>query len=292
MKKTRIVITAVLFLLMISNGFAGQWRRGIYITQNTVENGRNFSALIKQAKRNGVNTLIVDLQRVTPTYKKNIRFVRENGLLHIARIVVFPKGGTDAQVLSQSYWEKKYQLVDAAIKLGAQEIQLDYIRYNGKQRPSDQNARNIYRVIKWFKTKLKARNIPLQIDVFGITGYVDAVYIGQNLRLFAPSVDAICPMVYPSHYDPYIQHARTPYATVLGTLLSINDQFSGKIPFKVYPFIELYNYRYPLSQLGKLRYIYQQIKAIQDDHANGWFAWSPNNKYQNLFQVMQQQKLK
>jgi hypothetical protein len=288
----KVLMIVIVGLVISSSAIASQWVKGIYLTQSTVENKRSLSSLIKKSKKYGINTFVIDVNRKSSAYRRNIVLVRENKIKYVARIVVFPHGGTSAQVLSKKYWQKKYKLVEIALQLGAQEIQLDYIRYSSSRRASSQNARNIYEVIKWFKAKLKEKNIPLQVDVFGITGFYDALHIGQNLRLFADSVDAICPMVYPSHYEPYRKHAKTPYATVLSTLQSLHAQFNDNRPFKVYPFIELYNYRYPLSRKAKLNYIYQQIRAVEDNHANGWYAWSPTNKYNNLFRVLQMYNLK
>jgi hypothetical protein len=69
-------------------------------------------------------------------------------------------------------------------------------------------------------------------------------------------------------------------------LRSLQALFDGYIPFKIYAYIELSNYRYPLSPSAKLRYISEQIRATEDSYIDGWYAWSPNNKYENLFAVL------
>jgi hypothetical protein len=200
--------------------------------------------------------------------------------------VVFPEGGTNAVVLSPAYWKKRYSLVQQAIHLGAKEIQLDYIRYDTSQPPSARNAENIHRVIKWFKDKLDAQNIPLQIDVFGVAAFGESYYIGQSLPLFADSVDAVCPMLYPSHFEPYQKYAKTPYFAVHSALKALQAQFYGHVPFKVYPYIEVYNYRYPLSQAEKIEYIEKEILAVEDSKVDGFYVWNIHNDYNNLFYVL------
>ncbi len=122
--------------------------------------------------------------------------------------------------------QKKYALVKHAVDLGASEIQLDYIRYNTKQKPSAENAKDIHTSFNGIKIKLDSQNIPLQIDVFGISSFGESKYIGQNIKLFSESVDAICPMVYPSHYTPFKKHFEQPYNTVYDSLVSLKKHLT------------------------------------------------------------------
>lgn len=267
-----------------------RWVQGIYLTQATAESKERVEELIEDAQHVGINTFVIDLERkVTKHYRDNIALINKSGIAYVARIVMFPAdGGTRGQVLSPRYWEKKYQLAEEAINLGAKEIQLDYLRYTTKQPRSAQNARDIYQIIKWFNERLDEQNIPLQIDVFGVATFGESAYIGQNLKLFADSVDAMCPMVYPSHYEPYLKYAKIPYEIISYSLNSLRAQFDGKIPFKVYPYIETYNYRYRMSQPEKVKYIKAQLAAVEDSDVDGWLVWNPHNDYDNLFIALQE----
>lgn len=290
MNKIKGLFVFLLFLLSL-NSATFAMVKGIYINQATMENPSYVKYLIGRAKKVGIHAFIVDLERTTPTYEKNIRLIKENNIDYIARIIIFPNnGGTSAIVRSQAYWEKRYKLAEKALHLGANQIQLDYIRYNPKQGASDKNAQDIFKIISWFKSKV---GVPLQVDVFGVASFGPSKYIGQDIVLFSKGVDAICPMVYPSHYEPYKVHAVTPYETVYHSLASIKKQFNNKpLPFKLIPYIELSNYRYPLSREKKLNYIYAQIQAAENANADGWYVWSPQNYYDNLFQVLETRKVK
>jgi hypothetical protein len=79
---------------------------------------------------------------------------------------------------------------------------------------------------------------------------------------------------------------------VYDSLISIREQFDNNLPVKLYPYIELSNYHYPLAHDKKLKYIYAQIQAVQDAGADGWYAWSPNNKYDSLFSVLESYPVK
>lgn len=287
-KNTIISVALVVTLFFSSSGaMAKTLIKGIYINQSTAENAAYFSSLLNQAKKVGINTFVVDLERSNKNYVKNINLLKDSGIKYVARIVIFPGGGDDSQVKNKAYWEKRYQLVDEAIRLGASEIQLDYIRYTHKRAASPQNSKDVHEVIKWFKSKVAKHNVPLQIDVFGIASFGESKHIGQNLVLFSNTVDAMNPMVYPSHFEPYKVHAKQPYKTVYDALTSIKKQFNNQpLNFKLVPYIELSNYRYPLSKPQKLQYIKDQIRASEDANADGWYFWSAGNLYNNLFEIL------
>jgi len=283
---------SLFFLTTIAQATANQAPvRGIYITQYMFENTAFLNHLIAGAKRAGVNTFVIDMEKPSKRYRDNLALVKENNIRYVARIIMFPGGGTKAQIENPAVWQKKYALVKQAVDWGASQIQLDYIRYNTKQKPSANNAKNVLTIISWYKNKLSGQNIPLQVDVFGIASFGESKYIGQNVQLFSQSVDAICPMVYPSHYVPFPEHFKKPYDTVYSSLKSIKKQFGGDdMPIKMYAYIELSNYHFPMSHPKTLEYIKAQLKAVQDAGGDGWYAWSPHNRYDNLFNVLASQK--
>jgi hypothetical protein len=267
---------------------AGLSKKGIYLTQNTAMNSKNIDHLIKKSKEVGINTFVIDLNSPpNKIYQNNIQKIKQAGIRYVARVVVFPDGGYPEQVRSLSYWQKRYKLVKAAIDTGANEIQLDYIRYNSKMPANKQNSKDVTAVIKWFKQQVAKHNIPMQVDVFGETSYKESINIGQNLKLIGPEVDAVCPMTYPSHYEPFKKYATQPYKIVHYSLTKLKEQFKNNEPsFKVYPYFELYNYRYPMNYNQKKGYIDAQLRAIEDAKADGWFAWNPHNNYDILFDVL------
>jgi hypothetical protein len=284
----KIIFTLVLinFLSILPMSLAQAGVKGIYLTQYSLENTKFLNYLIQNAKTAGVDTFIVDLESISSKYAKNIQLLKENNIHYVARIVMFPGGGTPAQVDNPDYWQRKYKLVQQAISLGAKSIQLDYIRYNTAQKPSSENAKRILNIIQWYKNKISNQNVLLEVDVFGIASFGESKYIGQNIKLFSQSIDAVCPMVYPSHYVPFAYHFKKPYDTIFNSLTSIQGQFDGKMPIKMYAYIELSNYHYPMSHEKTLEYIKAQISAVEDAGADGWYAWSPHNRYDNLFKVL------
>lgn len=287
-----LTLLSVLLFLFSQLAMAG-FTKGIYVTQPNFEDDRFLEYLIENAKKTGIDTFIVDLERISKHYQNNVALLKQNNIQYIARIIIFPGGGSAEHVASEKFWQRKYPLVEAAIKYGATQVQLDYIRYDTKQGPSSQHAINIHKIIQWYKHQVARQSVPLQIDVFGIASFGEEKNIGQNIKLFSQSVDTICPMVYPSHFEPFRKHAVTPYETIYDSLKAIHAQFDNQpLPFKLIPYIELSNYRYPLSREKKLDYIHSQIKAAEKAGADGWYAWSPHNKYDNLFRVLETRQVK
>ncbi len=271
-------------LLFISPVFAID--KGIYINAGTANNSKYLDQLIRQSKAVGINTFIIDAQSMGKTYARNVERVKASGIKYVARVVVFPSGGTPSKVQSTTYWANIYTSVQRAINLGADEIQLDYIRYNTKQKPLSKNAQDVLAVIKYFKNKVKKHGVPLQVAVFGETSFGPSKRIGQDIKLYDGVIDVLCPMTYPSHYEPFRQHAQSPYGTVYKSLQGIKAQYHQKVPFKVHTYIELSNYRVKMPWSQKIKYINAQIKATKDANIGGWYAWSPNNHYKILFETL------
>lgn len=260
--------------------------RGIYINQKTLGDTQYLNYLIQESKKVGINTFVIDYTEHSQHYASNYALVKQNNIRFVARIVIFPGGGTPDQVKSEAYWNKRYQLAEQAINLGADAIQLDYIRYRSSQHPSISNIEDIYNVIKWFKTNLAAKNTPLEIDVFGIASFGRSLWIGQDIKVFGNAVDGMCPMVYPSHYQPFDVNSKRPYFIIYLSLKKFAQQFNGYMPFKLHPYIEMTNYHLKQTNLEKQVYIAEELRAIADSNTNGWYAWSANNYYDNLFKVL------
>jgi hypothetical protein len=259
--------------------------QGIYLQQNTVQSPKRLERIIDNSVDVGVDTLVVDLWSRQNNYKKGIARIQERGLKYIPRITMFENGGNHEQVNNREFWEDRWKLAQYALDLGAKDVQLDYIRYSSKTAASPQNALDVREVLRFFKKRINERGGRLQIDVFGEVGYGPSMHIGQDMSLFASEIDAVCPMVYPSHYEPFEEHAQKPYDTVHSSLVGIQKQM-GEAKVPVFAYIELFNYRYKLTTEQRVAYIREQLRAVREAHAEGWIAWSAGNRYDILFDVL------
>jgi hypothetical protein len=289
-----VVLLSVLFFFrapsasaadVVAPATTGFKTQGIYLQQYTAQAPKRLERLIDNSLDVGVNTFVVDLWSQQKSYRKGIEHIQERGLRYVPRIVMFADGGNHEQVHSREVWEDRMKLAQYAMDMGAKEIQLDYIRYSSKTAPSPQNALDVREVLRFFKKKINERGAQLQIDVFGEVGYGPSVHIGQDMGLFAPTVDAVCPMVYPSHYQPYEEHVNQPFETVHSSLMGIRRQI-GDSPVSVFAYIELFNHRFKLTTEQRVDYIREQLRAVREANAQGWIAWSAGNHYDILFDVM------
>ncbi|OGO93874.1 MAG: hypothetical protein A3F10_04950 [Coxiella sp. RIFCSPHIGHO2_12_FULL_42_15] len=284
--KARALFFVLFFVMMPSGALAGV--RGIYITQPTLENSRTIKYLIGAARAAGIDTFVIDYWGTNKYTQRNLQWVRDAGLHYVARIVMFPHGGLPEQIESSRYLAKKDKLIMQAVALGAERIQLDYIRYRHTHHQSPKNVHIIFNIIKHVREKLQGTGVKLEVDVFGEAASMESKAIGQDVRVFASAVNGICPMVYPSHYFPYVYHATRPYQTVYKSLTDLRSRIKEYPDVNIIAYIELYNLRFPLGRDSKVKYILDEMRAVRDARANGWYAWSATNKYRLLFNILEE----
>lgn len=270
----------------ISRSEASLAIRGIYVQQGTAQDEKKLHGLIDQAKAAGVNTFVVDLWRPSRDYPKAIEAIQRAGLRFVPRITLFPDGASPEQVDDRRLLERRWRLIDHALELGAKDIQLDYIRFSSRNAPSAENASKILGVIRFFRQRIHERGAALQIDIFGEVSYAPSIRIGQDMRLFAAEIDAVCPMLYPSHFEPYRETAKAPYETVNAAILALERQTKHH-PIPIYPFIEHFNYRYRMTEAERAAYFEAQLEAVLNSSAQGFYVWSVGNHYEIPFAVLQ-----
>ncbi len=260
--------------------------RGLYVSGVTVDEGERLEPIARRAEQVGIRTLVVDLWRPSDNYARAIRKLQDRGFLYVPRIVVFPSGGTEAQVRSHYYWELKWKLVEYTLGLGGEWVQLDYIRYHPSVGPRRQNALDIREVIRFFRKRVHEHGARLQVDVFGEVAKRPSLRIGQDLSLFAPEIDGVCPMTYPSHFKPYDSAWKQPYETVYEALAAAKRQIDSH-SLRMDPYIEMFHYKHPMPEPDRAEYIRAQMRAVNLAGADGWYAWSATNRYELLFDILE-----
>jgi hypothetical protein len=261
--------------------------RGIYLQRNTVQQPRRLKRLIERSLKLGINTFVVDVSGRSPKYEEAIKTIQDAGLTYVPRVAMFPDGARNESVLrDQKLLEHRWGLVDYALSLGAKDIQLDYIRFTHHNVDSPENATKVLEVIQLFRQRIEQRGGRLQIDIFGEVAYAPSTHIGQDIARFAPALNAVCPMLYPSHFEPHEKTAKEPYRTVFGALNALDRQIQSS-PIPVYAYIEPFNYRHPMNDAERRDYFEEQLKAVLDSPAQGFYVWSAGNFYDVVFNVLQ-----
>jgi hypothetical protein len=248
-----------------------------------------------------------------PDMSRAIRFAHARGIHVIVRVACFhdPFAAKNAQRLSlmsdsgkpfEMGWldpanpEAQDYVVDLAreaVELGADEIQLDYVRFPVQSHgishavlpPADgQRSQAIKAFVRRVHEVTDARHVPLSLDVFGVTATgatKDIELLGQNLGVIGPEAEAVSPMVYPSHYGSY-WHGFTdpgnhPEIVGIGTRGALDRLQAGNVTQTIVrPWLQAMAFK--SSAFGP-QYIAQEIKSAESSGAVGWLMWDPRNNY-------------
>jgi hypothetical protein len=275
------------------------------------EFGLNFNPTDPLLKKNaGKQAKATHLGEVVDT-------MRAHGILPIARIVVFKdsvtarnnpdhtirkadgtpwhdkKGQTWVNPYANAIWEYNFRVADEAIKMGFGEIQFDYIRFPEpyKSLPQqvfpEQNGRTKPQVLAEFlstaRTRFAKQGVRTTADIFGLVTTVGgALEVGQKWEPISQSVDAVLPMVYPSHYPPgsfQLPHPNAAPYDVIHIAISRARERDEKLGIKgehVRPWLQAFS-------LGQPKYgpheIEEQKRAVYDSGYDGWILWEPGTRY-------------
>jgi hypothetical protein len=110
-------------------------------------------------------------------------------------------------------WEYPLALAAEACDLGFDEIQFDYVRFPtdgdistasyDQEVDASLRVETIAAFLKEAQTRLHAKGCAVSADIFAIVLSVpDDQGLGQRVEELSHSVDALSPMIYPSHYSP------------------------------------------------------------------------------------------
>jgi hypothetical protein len=265
---------------------APAYYRGIYLTISTARTPALFRPLLARAREHGINALVVDVQPRLPS-EEFMRLARESGFYLIARVVVFD-GGLATFPPPQSHLDRVLTSAETAAQGGFAEIQLDYIRF--ADRATGMTLRRRYEtvtgIIKLATDRLRPHGVRVGADVFGRIAFNREDRIGQKLEVFAPHLDVIYPMLYPSHFYGDPDRRRDPYGT-------IRDGVRGPIArvgrdVRIVAYIQSFQMRVSESGLSLEAYVRKQLEGARDGGSAGFVAWNARNDYRAFFRALAQ----
>ena len=183
-------------------------------------------------------------------------------------------------------WDYNLAIAKAAARAGFDEIQFDYVRFPsdgpiesavfpGKKKEA--MAITIARWVHYATTRLKPMGIRVSLDVFGLSATRD-LGIGQSPRRLAKIVDAIYPMVYPSHYGSGEYGLNSPVSvpgrTVGRSLRDFRRQMKrGKA--QLIPWLEDFSF----TGSPTLEHVQDQIYAARRWKSGGFLLWNAAGVY-------------
>jgi hypothetical protein len=275
------------------------------------EFGLNFNPTDPLLKKNaGTQSKATHLAEVVDT-------MRAHGILPIARIVVFKdsvtarnnpdhtirkadgtpwhdkKGQTWVNPYANAIWEYNFRVAEEAIKMGFGEIQFDYIRFPEpyKSLPPqvfpEQKGRTKPQVLAEFLSTARDRFAKLGVrttaDIFGLVTTVGGTLeVGQKWEPISQSVDAVLPMVYPSHYPPgsfQLPHPNAAPYDVIHIAISRARERDEKLGIKgehVRPWLQAFSIGLPKYGAHEIE---EQKRAVYDSGYDGWILWEPGTRY-------------
>jgi hypothetical protein len=183
-------------------------------------------------------------------------------------------------------WKYVVDLGETAARAGFDEIQFDYVRF-----PSDGDVSQIRYPVKskepkgwtiarfaqYASNRLHPLGVRVSADVFGLSATRD-LGIGQRPGRLARYLDAVYPMVYPSHFysgeygldDPNAD----PGSTVDAALADFQRELRGKKALVV-PWLQDFS----LGRTYSLADVQAQIDAARARGAAGFLLWNPLGLY-------------
>ena len=183
-------------------------------------------------------------------------------------------------------WKYVTDLGAAAAKAGFDEIQFDYVRF-----PTDGDISNavfpgatrkskagvIADFISYASSRLKPLGVRVSADVFGLSATRN-MRIGQRPNRLARYLDAIYPMVYPSHFGPGEYNIDNPNAqpgrTVALALRDFDIALRGS-KTRLVPWLQDFS----LGRTYTLADVRDQIQAARDAGTEGFLLWNAGGVY-------------
>ena len=222
-----------------------------------------------------------------------IALARERGLYTITRIVTFEDdhwsdarpaaslAGTWMNAADQTNWAYPIDLAVESCQLGFDEIQFDYVRFpdglaarrSTVPATMDERTGVIAEFLETARARLADEGCRTSAAVFGIiTASATDEGIGQTVDALSGHVDALSPMLYPSHYGPgwigYADPNDHPGPVIAHALDSAAPDLATGT--KMQPWIQAFYYN------G------QQIQAQiaeAEQRGAGWMLWNYSGNY-------------
>jgi hypothetical protein len=187
---------------------------------------------------------------------------------------------------SRRVWRYLVDLGEAAARTGFDEIQFDYVRF-----PSDGDLDGIVypgrdstpqgwvvpKFLQYASKRLRPLGVRVSVDVFGLSASRD-LGIGQRPGRLAPYVDAVYPMVYPSHYNAGEYGLADPSAAPGETVAASLSDFAARLQGRrvdVVPWLQDFS----LGRTYTLADVKAQIDAALGANTRGFLLWNAEGTY-------------
>jgi len=246
-----------------------------------------------------------------------ISMAKQRGLYTIARLVAandpllgarepavrirHPQTGTAVgsawvDLSNPTVLEYNSQVIRDLVAAGVDEVNIDYIRYPTEYAQwqigltREEKVERIEKFVQMARRTIDeyGPETKLGLSTYAILGWhydINVNAIGQDIVRFAPLVDVISPMAYPStfkegaYYNPAVHPRSRPYYLVYRTLQGYAELLGEEHAHKLRPWIQAYY----MTQKD----LRDEMDAVFDAGACGFTCWSAGNHYDHVYAVLQ-----
>jgi hypothetical protein len=191
-------------------------------------------------------------------------------------------------------------LAKMAAEAGADEIQLDYVRFPAQGNQADAEFSFQREHPEWPRTEiitdfatrayreLHPMGVLVSLDVFGVMAWarpVDLKLTGQDIPALAHRCDVISPMIYPSHFfhfDGYTDPGDAPEHFISESMkrFELATRGSGVV---IRPWLQAFHWRTRTYSVG---YILTEVRTAAEQGGIGFLFWNADNKYPKPLEAM------
>lgn len=263
---------------------------GVYMNNQVALKPKDRDRIFNTIQELGMNSIVVDVQ----PKKLPMEFIDEltrRGIYGISRVVVFEQG-LKTEFPDSKHMEQIYQSIRHACKIGFQEINLDYIRYSDGgwnfKASTEKRYENMKKIILDIKEKTSdtcSLSVKWSADIFGRVPFIENDPIGQKVEEYSKVVDALYPMLYPSHFYDMPHRQYNPYQTIWDGIQKTIQRSSTST--QVISWIQGFEYYTRGSGLSFQDYIQAQMQAALDAGGNGFIVWNAKNEYKPTWEAFQ-----
>jgi hypothetical protein len=249
-----------------------------------------------------------------PDLSRAIRFAHDRGIRVVLRIPCFHDPWAQKRVKRLSImgnWGGPYnngwidpqnteaqdyvlELVAEGMDAGADEIQLDYVRFpvTGEGLDStklpDAKKGERFKVMRDFVRRVhdvtKPRGVPLSLDLFGVTATgdrEDMEKLGQDIGILGAECEALSPMSYPSHYARgwrgFEEPGDHPEVIAIATKAAVKQLEASKNKTTIVrSWLQAFSQRSP--SYGP-KYVADEARHAEANGGVGWLMWNPGCDY-------------
>ena len=186
----------------------------------------------------------------------------------------------------QRVWKYNVDIAVAAARAGFDEIMFDYARFPSDgdvdgavfaSRRSEPKWQTIASFVEYATNRLKPLGVNVSAAVFGLAATRD-LGIGQRPGLLAKYLDAVYPMVYPSHFGSGEYDIADPDAapgrTVSFALLDFRRKLQGR-DARIVPWLQDFSIGRAYSRAD----VEDQISAARRAGTAGYLLWNAGGEY-------------